>query len=146
MEDIIEDLRDNFESEEMDIDQDDHAENHENEIDEFIDDEMIDIQDEEPHANNEPIIKYNPNDFNLEKIIQILTELKVIKKNFICFKCNKDMHLINNISFKDKICWRCTSKGPNKHDVKINIREGSIFSNLKSDIALFFIIFQKIKA
>ncbi len=50
MEDVIGDIRDNFESEEMVIDRDDQAENKENEIDE---DEIIDIQDEDRHVKNE---------------------------------------------------------------------------------------------
>ena len=38
------------------------------------------------------------------------------------------MHIVININFKDKILRRCSSKGINKHDAKINIRDGSIFS------------------
>jgi len=52
------------------------------------------------------------------------------------------MHLINNKNFKDKICWRCTKKENNSHDVKINIGNGSVFSQLKFDLRIiYFIIF-----
>ena len=52
------------------------------------------------------------------------------------------MNLINNKNFKDKVCWRFIKKGNNSHDVKINIRNGSIFSQMKCDLRiLYFIIF-----
>ena len=52
------------------------------------------------------------------------------------------MPLTNNQKIKDKIFWRCTKKENNSQDVKINIRNRSIFSQMKCDLRiLYFIIF-----
>jgi len=76
----------------------------------------------------------------LEKIIHILKELHLIKKENICPKCNNSMHLIIK-TLKIKFVG-CTKKGNNSHDVKINIRNGSIFSQTKCDLRIiYFIIF-----
>ena len=38
--------------------------------------------------------------------------------------------------------WRCRKKGDDNHDIKLNIRNGSIFENIKTDIRLlYFIVF-----
>ena len=141
----MEDIRNNFESEEMNIEMEnyDQRENSENEnsVSQKEEDSFKE-DDEEPKNNSEGTIKYNPLDFQLEKIIYILKELYLIKKENICPKCNNSMYLINNKNFKDKICWRCTKKGNNSDDVKINIRNGSIFSQMKCDLRIiYFIIF-----
>ena len=48
------------------------------------------------------------------------------------------MKLIENKSYLDGLAWRCFKKGNNKHDVKQNIRENSIFENIKTDIRLLY--------
>ena len=45
------------------------------------------------------IIKYNPLDFNKDKIIQIFFEFNILKNNLICQHCNKLMKLIKLIYF-----------------------------------------------
>jgi hypothetical protein len=38
--------------------------------------------------------------------------------------------------------WRCKKKGNDPHDIKLNIRKGSIFEDIKADIRiLYFLIF-----
>ena len=82
----MEHIRKNFESEEMDIkmenyDQQENSEN-ENSVSQKEED-SFEEDDEEPENNGEGIIKYNPLDFQLEKIIHILKELHLIKKENI---------------------------------------------------------------
>ena len=125
------------------MENDEQQENIENENDESQEEGgSFEEDEEEPENIGESIIKYNPLDFQMEKIILILKELQLLKKENICPKCNNSMHLTNNKNFKDKICWRRTKKGNNSHDIKINIRNGSIFSLMKCDLRiLYFIIF-----
>lgn len=139
----MEDIRNNFESEEMDIEMesDEQQENIENENDESQEEGgSFEEDEEEPENIGESIIKYNPLDFQMEKIIHILKELQLLKKENICPKCNNNMHLTNNKNFKDKICWRCTKKGNNSHDIKINIRNGSIFSLMIQKIIVLMLL------
>ena len=91
----MEDIRNNFESEEMDIEMesDKQQENNENKNDESkVKVDSFEEDDEEPENNGESIIKYNPLNFQLEKIIHILKELLLLKKENICPKCNNNMH------------------------------------------------------
>ena len=125
------------------MENDEQQENIENENDESQEEGgSFEEDEEEPENIGESIIKYNPLDFQMEKIILILKELQLLKKENICPKCNNSMHLTNNKNFKDKICRRHTKKGNNSHDIKINIRNESIFSLMKCDLRiLYFIIF-----
>ena len=73
----MEDIRNYFESEEMDIEMENYEqlENSENEnsVSQKKED-SFEENDEEPENNGECIIKYNPLDFQLDKIIHILKE------------------------------------------------------------------------
>ena len=86
--------------------------------------------------------KYNEEEFEKEKIYKILLDNNILLHNPICEKCNNSMKLTKNKNRIDgKIC-RCTNKGVNKHDNKINLRIGSIFENIKADIRiLYFLLF-----
>ena len=90
---------------------------------------------------NEPF-KYNEGDFEKDKIFKFLCDNNILLQNPICEKCNKIMKLSKNKKRIDGKIWRCTKKGANKHDNKINIRAGSIFENIKADIRiLYFLLF-----
>ena len=52
------------------------------------------------------------------------------------------MNLVSNKQRVDGKIWRCKKKGSNKHDIKLNIRIGSIFENFKTDIRiLYYLLF-----
>ena len=59
------------------------------------------------------------------------------------------MKLVKDKKLLDGIIFRCTRRGINKHDNRINIKNGSIFEKIKVDIRmlyfLIFIILLKIK-
>ena len=47
------------------------------------------------------------------------------------------MNLTDNVNYKDGCVWRCVKKMNDKHDIKINIINNSIFENvIKTDIHL----------
>ena len=52
------------------------------------------------------------------------------------------MNLVNIKNRIDGKIWRCKKKGLEPHDIKVNIRNNSIFSNSKTDIRiLYFLLF-----
>ena len=52
------------------------------------------------------------------------------------------MKLVSNKKRVDGKIWRCTKKGSNKHDIKVNIRKDSIFEIFKTDIRiLYYLLF-----
>ena len=66
----------------------------------------------------------------------------ILKNNPVCEKCDKPMKLVKNKHRIDGKIWRSRNKGDDKHDIKLNIRKGSIFENIKTDIRLlYFILF-----
>ena len=52
------------------------------------------------------------------------------------------MNLINTKNRIDGKMWRCKKKGLEPHNIKVNIRNNSIFSSFKTDIrVLYFLLF-----
>ena len=81
---------------------------------------------------------------NLKKInvINFCLNTHLIKQNPICNKCGNKMKLEKDKKHLDGIIWRCTKRGINKHDNRIDIINGSIFEKIKVDIRmLYFLIF-----
>ena len=59
----------------------------------------------------------------------------------ICPTCGNIMSLIIHKPSKDKIIWRCHKRNP-PHDIKINIREGSVFEGFQLKISvLYFLLY-----
>ena len=133
-------ISENFESDEensIDNEQDDNQE----EVNANLSDDE-NIIDFDNNIGEERVIKYNPNDYKLDDIIEKLMQLKIIKKSNICTVCNLEMKLVNRIDHKDKKCMALQKKILYKHDNKRNIRSNSILADMRSDIRLlFFIIF-----
>ena len=55
---------------------------------------------------NSNLIKYNPNDYNNDKIIQLLFDFKILRNNRICVGNIKNHNI--------------------KHNIKVNIRSNNI--------------------
>ena len=103
--------------------------------------ELEEIEIEESSENIE-YPKFNSEEFNKKKIIEYLMTKNIILNNRNCDVCNNLMNLNVDNSKKNGLIWRCKHTGINKHDIKCNIRNNSIFENLKADIRiLYFIIF-----
>ncbi len=51
----------------------------------------------------------------------------IILNKRICDVCHNVMNLNLDNCKKDGLIWRCKHKGNNKHDIKCNIRNNSIF-------------------
>lgn len=49
------------------------------------------------------------------------------------------MNLESNITYMDGKVWRCRSK-VGKHDVKINIRENSVFENINIPLPIIYFL------
>ena len=106
-----------------------------------MDNEEYEDEEYEPLEENENnIIKYNIQDFNLDIIIRNLQKLKLIKDKRICTICNNDMKLHENKNYKDKYYWRCKKSLPQKHDNKINLRDSSIFETFLVDIRVLYFL------
>ena len=131
----MEDFRNYFESGNSDNDENMRDENElENE------EGSIDMRDEEESENIG--FKYDENDFRKDNIINFLFDNKLLKNNPICYKCHQQMKLVKDKKRVDGRIWRCSKKGNNKHDNRINIRNGSVFEKFKTDIRiLYFLIF-----
>ena len=133
----MEDIRNYFES---DNEENMNIENEENNEDE----EMENVSNNEESIEseiNEPF-QYNEVEFEKEKIFKILIDNNILLQNPKCEKCNKIMRLSKTKNRIDGRIWRCSNKGANKYDNKINIRRGSIFENIKADIRiLYFLLF-----
>ena len=71
-------------------------------------------------------------------------KLNILRNSVNCPKCNTLKNLIDNVNYKDGCVWRYVKKGNVKHDIKINIRNNSIFENeIKTDIRfLYFILLE----
>ena len=59
----------------------------------------------------------------------------MLKNNFLCQICGVTQ---NNLI--DKVIWRCHKRAP-PHDVKTNIREGSIFEGFQIKIYILYFYF-----
>ena len=83
----------------------------------------------------EHIPKYNKENYKIKDIINQILKLNILRNNVKCPKCNTIMYLTDNVNYKD--IWRCVKKMNDKHDIKINIINNSIFENvIKTDIHL----------
>ena len=72
-------------------------------------------------------------------IFESVLKLNIFRNNVKCQKLNAIMNLTDNVNYKD--IWRCVKKMNDKHDIKINIRNNSIFENvIKTDIRLLYFI------
>lgn len=92
--------------------------------------------------NNSLKIKYNPNDYIKQEIIDKLMKHKLLVDKMKCDKCDNFIHLNVCNGTKDGIIWRCSHLDLNKHENKCNIRVKSIFEKMKCYIRLlYFIIF-----
>ena len=79
-------IRENFESDEgnnIDNEQDDNQE----EVNANLSDDE-NIIDFDNNIWEERVVRYNPNDYKLDDIIEKLMQLKIIKKSNICTVCN----------------------------------------------------------
>lgn len=64
----------------------------------------------------------------------------MLKKYILCEKCSQYMNLNKSKNKKDGYVWRCSKRGINPHDIKINIRFKSIFEKVKTDLRLLYFI------
>ena len=86
------------------------------------------------HNENHPEI-YNLASFQSNVII--LQKTKLLKNNFICQICGSQMKMATQNNSIDKVIWRCHKRAP-PHDVKTNIREGSIFEGFQIEIYILY--------
>ena len=87
--------------------------------------------------------KYDKDKYLLKDIITKLMNCNIIRNKIACLLCNNSMNLTSNETYIDGLVWRCVKKGINKHGVKTNIRQNSVFENLRTDMRLLcFIIFE----
>ena len=109
-------------------------------IEDQIVETFISDKEEENVINIEPLNICKQN-FTLDKIIGFMQEKCLLKKTLFCPICNKIMKITDAKDTVDKIVWRCRSTHPN-HDVKTNIRTGSVFENIKVPInTLYYMTF-----
>ena len=146
----MEEIRDYFESEHNDSDiemasQNINEENQGGNNDEISENNINEIESEaedNSDNNNNLLFNYNNNEFVKENILNFLLMNDILKNHPICEKCDKPMKLVKNKNNIDGKIWRCRTKGEDKHDIKLNIRNGSVFENIKTDIRLlYFILF-----
>ena len=145
------DIREDFNSHET-IYQEDHSEEESENVENIDDDNNLD-EDEILENNNEeenesddneiPIkFKYDKKEFDLEQIINFFFDSKLLKKNHRCIYCNQIMNLTKNKKLTDGVQWRCKKNLNIKHDYKLNIRNGSLFYEINTDLRIiYFIIF-----
>ena len=79
----------------------------------------------------------NAEDYETKKIIDYFQNKGILKKLFICPICEKTMTLQKNKQYIDRFCFRCRGKTPN-HDIKENIRNNSIFNDIKIPINVIY--------
>ena len=89
--------------------------------------------------NDEPPTIYNPASFQANIIINYLQKQKILRSNIVCPKCGNVMNMISNNASIDKLVWRCHKRQPS-HDIKINIREGSIFEGFQIKIPILYFL------
>ena len=70
---------------------------------------------------------------------QLSTKTKILRSNIVCRKCGNVMNMISNNDSIDKLVWRCHKRQPS-HNIKINIREGSIFERFQIKILLCLLL------
>ena len=93
------------------------------------------------HMLDVPSSIYNPAQFQPKIIINYLKNYKVIKDMNICPKCGELMNIVDHKASTDKVIWRC-HKSANRHDLKINMRNCSLFEVFQSKInVLFFLLY-----
>ena len=124
MEDLYKENDDEFKK--MNNNEDDQEEEQENSSEE---------QEEEMNKIN----IYNNNEFELDKVLNFFFNNNIISKTKFCSKCGKPMILESNITYMDGKVWRCRSK-VGKHDVKINIRENSVFENINIPLPIIYFL------
>ena len=91
-------------------------------------------------ADNPPKI-YNPAQFQEPLIINLLIQYKILRDKNICPKCGDLMKMVEHKASIDNLIWRCHKRLP-PHDIKINIRNGSIFEGLQIKITvLYFLLY-----
>ena len=84
---------------------------------------------------------YNPVTFQTEILIQFFQNHNILKKNVFCSQCGKLCKFVKDNQRMDKYVWRCRGNHPT-HDIKINIRNNSIFENMHQNIQiLYFLLF-----
>ena len=79
----------------------------------------------------------NPHDYELQKIINYFQDKRILKKKFNCTVCGKIMTLQKNKQYIERFCFRCRSKAP-VHDIKVNLRNNSIFDEIKIPINVIY--------
>ena len=84
----------------------------------------------------DPPIVYNPSSFQEDIIIKYFQNVGLINKEKYCPKCGDIMNICKRNYTIDIIAFRCHRRNP-IHDIKINIRNGSIFENFQVKIKLF---------
>ena len=129
---------DNSENEENMSVENEYPVNEQNEENSEIED---DNKEEEISLNNIHF-KYNEEKCQKENILKFLTDNNILANNPICKVCDLPMKLVNIKTRIDGKIWRCKKKGLVPYDIKINIRNNSIFSSSKTDISkLYFLLF-----
>ena len=86
-----------------------------------------------------PPLIYNPANFQPELIIKYFQSIGFIDKSKICPKCGNIMNICKRNDTIDKVSWRCHKRNP-IHDVKINIRNGTIFENCEIKIQIIYFL------
>ena len=139
----MEEGRDHFESDDSQNDENMSIEN-ENPLEENNQESNSseeEIEEEGIFLNNIHF-KYNEEEFKKENILKFLFDNNILKNNLICEVYEHPMNLVNLKKRIDGKIWRCKKKGLEPHDIKVNIRNNSIFSNFKTDIRiLYFLLF-----
>ena len=74
--------------------------------------------------------QYKKENYKIKDIINQLMKLNILRNSLQCPKYNTLMNLTDNVNYKDTCLCRCVKKGNVKHDIKINIRNNSIFENI----------------
>ena len=105
--------------------------------DEFINEsDSIEIEDDEIKEPNDPF-DIDINLFKVPNIVEIFQNHNIINKVILCPKCQNKMKLVGDKSYIDKFIFRCRSINPN-HDIKLNLRKGTIFENIQIPINLIY--------
>ena len=137
----MEEGREYFESSNSDSDQNMIEENQSGSEEEMKENQLLEDEGEKYNQSNIQF-KYNELEFQKRKILDFLFENDLIKNNPKCEVCDNQMKLVKMKSRIDGKIWRCKKKGNDPHDIKLNIRKGSIFEDIKADIRiLYFLIF-----
>ena len=105
--------------------------------DEFINEsDSSEIEEVEINEANDPF-DIDINLFKVPNIIEIFQNHNIINKVILCPKCQNKMKLVGDKSYIDKFIFRCRSINPN-HDIKLNLRNGTIFENIQIPINLIY--------